>query len=228
MRIGGVRGTTLKDYPDKISSIFFTLGCNFRCPYCYNKKLALDELKPFDDEWINTFLQERKGFSDAIVISGGEPTIQPDLPDFLKKIKSLGYLTSIETNGSRPEILERLINEKLIDFIAMDVKAPLNKYREIVGFDIDPEKIRKSINVVRKFPNHEFRTTIVPGLLDEKDILEIVKLIKGAKMYRLQQFRPEEEMIQPKLKKTEPYSMDFLEKIAAKIKSNFDVICIDS
>jgi pyruvate formate lyase activating enzyme len=228
MRIGGIQGTSLKDYPEKICSIFFTLGCNFRCHYCYNKKLVFEELKPIDEKRINNFLEERKNFSEAIMISGGEPTLQEDLPQFMKKIKSMGYLTGIETNGSRPEVIEKLINEKLIDFIAMDIKAPLEKYEKVTGVFVDVKKIRRSIEIVKKFKNHEFRTTFVPTLLDENDIIEIAKLIKGAKVYRLQQFVNNVELISKEMEKVKPYPIELFDQVAAKIKHNFERVCIES
>ena len=148
--IGGLKKTSLLDYPDKISAIVFTQGCNFRCGYCHNPNL----LKPNQQEDIYSvdvffdFLKKRVGKLDGVVITGGEPTLQKDLIPFVEHIKSLGFLVKLDTNGSNPQVLEELLNNKLIDYVAMDIKAPLEKYSQVVGVDIDIEKVQKSINLL--------------------------------------------------------------------------------
>lgn len=222
MRIGGIQANTLLDYPDKLAAIFFTLGCNFRCPYCYNIDLVFEKIKPMSEEKINNFLDERKNFLEAIVLSGGEATLQKDILPFLKKVKSFGYLIGLETNGSNPEVLKKLIDKDLVNFIAMDVKAPFHKYDQATGVKVNIEKIKKSIQLIKNFKHYQFRTTVVPTLLNEKDILEIAEIIKGAQSYQLQQFRNDQDMISPKMKKVEPYNPSFFERVREKIKDNFE------
>ncbi|MFH1402040.1 MAG: anaerobic ribonucleoside-triphosphate reductase activating protein [Patescibacteria group bacterium] len=193
MYIGGLRKFSLIDYNDKICAIIFTVGCNFSCPYCHNPELrGLNKgaiLIP--EEEVLDFLEERKGKLEAVVITGGEPTLQPDLLDFIQKIKAMGYLVKLDSNGSNPQILEEALNKKLVDYIAMDVKAPLEKYQTVVRKPIDTKKIQESINLIMKSGiDYEFRTTIVKSLLSKDEILRIGELIKGAKKYYLQKFIP--------------------------------------
>ncbi len=191
MRIGGFQKCSLIDYPGKICAIVFTLGCNFRCSYCHNPELVYPELfnKPIPEEEIFSFLTRRRGKLDAVTITGGEPTLQADLLDFILKIKKLGFLVKLDTNGSNPEIMENVISSKSVDYIAMDVKAPLEKYQEITDFTIEPERIKKTIELIMNSNiDYEFRTTIVKSELDENDISKIGELIKGAKLCVLQKY----------------------------------------
>ena len=222
MKIGGIQPMTLLDYPGRVAAVFFAIGCNFRCPYCYNVDLVFERIKPISEDEINNFLEERKNFLEAIVLSGGEATLQKDILKFLKKVKSFGYLVGLETNGSRPEVLKKLVNKDAVDFIAMDMKAPFHKYGQATGVNVNIEKIKESIRLVKNFKHHQFRTTVVPTILNEKDILEMAKIIKGAKSYQLQQFKNEEDMISPEMKKVEPYKKEFFETIKEKIQNNFD------
>jgi pyruvate formate lyase activating enzyme len=193
MIIGSMQRFSLIDYPGKICAIVFTQGCNFRCPYCHNPELV--NPKKFGEsiahDEIFPFLERRRGKLDAVSITGGEPTIQEDIVGFIKKIKNLGYLVKIDTNGSIPEILEELIGEKLLDSIAMDIKAPLNKYKKTVKATIDTRRIEESIHLIMNSGiDYEFRTTIVKSLLDEDDIKKIGRVIEGADRYVLQKFVP--------------------------------------
>ncbi len=193
MLIGGFQKFSLIDYPGKACAIVFTLGCNFRCSYCHNPELVYPELfpKPIPQEDIFSFLEKRKGKLDAVTVTGGEPTLQPDLPDFILKIREKGFLVKLDSNGSNPEMLKKMISSKVVDYIAMDVKAPLEKYQEITNFGIDINKIRKSIELVMNSNlNYEFRTTIAGSQLDESDMLKIGRLIEGAKLYVLQKYVP--------------------------------------
>ena len=133
MKIGGFQKTSLLDYPENVSAIAWTVGCNFSCPFCYNKDLVKGNVGLFSEEEIFSFLEKRKGLLDGLVISGGEPLMQKDIVDFITKVKKLGYLVKIDTNGSYPEKLKELIDKKLIDYVAMDVKAPKKKYDELTG-----------------------------------------------------------------------------------------------
>jgi pyruvate formate lyase activating enzyme len=193
MIIAGLQHFSLIDYPGKICAIVFTQGCNFRCPYCHNPELVDPNRfqQTINYDTIFSFLEKRKGEIDAVEITGGEPTIQNDLEEFIQKIKDMGYLVKLDTNGSNSIILEQLISKNLIDYIAMDIKAPLKKYKEITGVNVDTKEIEKCINLITGSGiEYEFRTTWVNSLLSEKDILEIGKILKGAKRYILQEFIP--------------------------------------
>ena len=193
MRIGGFQKFSLIDYPGKICAIVFTQGCNFRCPYCHNPELVKPSLfgKTIPEEEIFSFLEKRKGKLDAVEITGGEPTLQKDLVDFIRRIKEIGYLVKLDTNGSNPEILLEIINHSLVDYIAMDIKAPLEKYKEVIHSVISPEKIKRSIRMIMNSDiRYEFRTTVVKSQLSKEDIINIGKLIEGAELYILQKFIP--------------------------------------
>jgi len=196
MKIGGFQRFSLIDYPNKISCIVFTQGCNFRCPYCYNPELVYPEFftTPLKEEAIFDFLKRRKGRLEAVVITGGEPTIQPDLTEFIEKIKKMDYFVKLDTNGSNPHILKELIKSKLIDYIAMDIKAPPEKYSLLSGRDVDISLIFESMKIIENSSlEYEFRTTFVPSLLSEVDILRIKNMIKDKKRYRIQKFRKVEK-----------------------------------
>jgi len=193
MKIGGLQKFSLIDYPGRICATIFTQGCNFRCPYCHNPELVDPQRYGpiFPEAEIFSFLEKRIGKLEAVAVTGGEPTLQPDLEDFLQKIKDSGYLVKLDTNGSNPGVIERLIKKRLVDFWAMDVKGPLEKYRQIAGVDLDLDDILKSIAlIIAAGAEHEFRTTVVRSLLDRKDLAQVVKRIKGAKAYALQGFVP--------------------------------------
>lgn len=191
MRIGGLQKVSLIDYPGEISAVVFTQGCNFRCPFCHNPELADPrQFEPARDEAaILRFLEQRQGKLDGVTITGGEPTLQPDLAAFAGRLKELGFLVKIDTNGSRPEVLLDLVDKRLVDCIAMDVKAPLRKYDLLTGTRNSGRMIRESIRVVMAsgLP-YEFRTTVVPSLLAAPDFLEIGELLHGASRCVLQRY----------------------------------------
>lgn len=196
MNIAWFQKISLIEYPGKISAVIFTAGCNFRCSFCYVPQLVLPErtqkLKYIDENIIFDYLKRSNNLIDAVVITGGEPTLQNDLPLFLMKIKKMGYLTGIYTNGTNPRTIEILMNEKLVDYIAMDIKTSLevNKYKNIVGVnlnDSDLNKIKKSIDlIINSDLIYEFRTTIAKENHSIDDLVSICKFIKGAKNYYLQ------------------------------------------
>ncbi len=228
MIIGGIQKNTLIDYPGKIAATIFVSGCNFRCPFCHNPELVLPKAiiqhPPIPLKDVYKFLDERKGFLEAVVICGGEPTIYDDIIDFAKQIKDMGYLVKIDTNGSNPRILEKMINYGLLDYVAMDVKAPKEKYEELAGSLLDIKNIEKSVEILRKGKiNYEFRTTVVPGLLVKEDILEIVKWISPAKKYVLQNFQVQGETVDPAFTSINPYPKDYLKEIRDKIASSFEI-----
>lgn len=178
MKIGGFQKFSLIDYPGKTASVIFTQGCNMFCPYCHNPQLVYPEQfgAALNEEDIFVFLKKRKGLIDGVVITGGEPTVHKDLPLFAGKIKSLGYSLKLDTNGTDPAALKLLIGEKLIDFIAMDIKAPLHKYFLFYKGDIN--RIKNSVSLIRGSGiDHLFRTTYDRGILDENDILAVKELV---------------------------------------------------
>ena len=194
MIFGGLQKTTLVDFPGKVAATVFTIGCNFRCPYCHNPELVLlEKIKKqpkITEKEILGFLKERQGFLQGLCITGGEPTIHSDLPEFIQQVKKLGLLIKLDTNGSAPKVLEKLIREKLVDWIAMDIKAPLEKYDIFTQGKIKPALIEESIKIIKESKiDYEFRTTLAPEILTESDILAIADWIKPATRYCLQQFK---------------------------------------
>lgn len=221
-KIKGIQKTTFIDYPGKIAATLFTGGCNFRCSYCHNSALvkAAEALPDIPAVEILEYLKGRTEQLEGICITGGEPTIHSDLPEFISKIKAMGYAVKLDTNGTNPEMLEDLIQQKLIDYIAMDIKGPIEIYPEIVNTPIDQEKIQQSINLILKSGiNHEFRTTVLPCYHREKEMQEIGELIKGAQAYYLQQFRANEHLIDGSLSQEKVYSSGELQDLAGKFKN---------
>jgi len=191
MIIGGFHKFSLIDYPGKICAIVFTCGCNFRCPYCHNPELVEPgENQPaLDEKKILTFLEKRKGMLDAVTVTGGEPLLQPDLNSFLLEIKRMGYKIKLDTNGSFPSILEKILKTQSIDFIAMDIKTAPDKYEHVVKRKIEKEKILNSIRLIMESGlDYEFRTTIVKSLIEKDDFYEIGRSIKNSRSYVLQKF----------------------------------------
>ena len=179
MRIGGLQPLTLSDYPGHLAAIIFTVGCNFACGYCHNKILLDEKSAPnISEEEVLIFLKEKYGRLNGVVVTGGEPTIQADLPDFLAKIKALGYDIKLDTNGNNPQLLKKLLELKLVDFIAMDIKAPLAHYAKVAQQDVDIANILASIKlIIDSNVAHIFRTTWDKQLLTDADIAQIIKLI---------------------------------------------------
>lgn len=237
MEIGGLQKLTLIDYPGKLACTVFLLGCNFKCPWCYSAELVLPEKiekqQIIPEKYFFDFLKERKELLDGVVICGGEPTIQTELVDFIKKIKKLGYFVKLDTNGSNPNLLESLIKQKLIDYVAVDIKAPKEKYLQMAGISQEGlggnffkgkmlEYLEKSIKILKAGEiDYEFRTTIVPNVLEKKDILEIARWIGPAKKYFLQSFRPE-KTIDPKFENITPYPEEYLLDIKEAISPFFE------
>ena len=220
MLIGGFQKSSLVDYPGKVCAIIFTQGCNYRCPYCHNPELVKPELfeKPIPEEEIFSFLKSRKGKLDAVEITGGEPTLQKDLLEFIKKIKDMGFLVKLDSNGTNPEIVKKAIKEKMVDYLAMDIKAPLEKYSKIVRVDVDTEKIKRSIHMIMESGiDYEFRTTLVKSLLSEDDIIGIGKEINGAENYFLQRFVPS-KTLDPNFMEKESFSDEVLENLKKKLE----------
>lgn len=191
MKIAGLQKNSMIDYPGNISAVVFTQGCNMNCGYCHNRRLigASPDNQLLEQDSVIDFLKRRRGLIDGVVISGGEPTLQKDLTEFLETVKSMGYKTKLDTNGTDSECLRSLIKNKLLDYVAMDIKAPLCKYRNVCRSQVDTRKIAESINILRmNRVEYEFRTTYAPQLSDQ-DLAEICETIRGAQRYVLQQYR---------------------------------------
>ncbi|MCD6360762.1 MAG: anaerobic ribonucleoside-triphosphate reductase activating protein, partial [Armatimonadetes bacterium] len=188
--MNGMQRTSFIDYPGKIVSTVFFGRCNFRCPYCHNSDLVFNrDLPEIEGTVLLEHLENRRGKLDGICITGGEPTLHPDLPDFIRAVKERGFLVKLDSNGTNPGMLEELFDENLVDYMAMDIKAPKEKYPEITGVKVNMEPIQRSIDVLRKkAPDYEFRTTAVRELTDEGGLMAIAKWIAGSKRYVLQQF----------------------------------------
>ena len=222
MQIGGFQKTSLLDYPETISAIIWTEGCNFRCPFCYNKDIVLGKIGLISEKEVLSYLKKRKGMLEGLVITGGEPLLQKEIVDFAGKIKKLGYLLKIDTNGCYPEKLKELFDRKLVDYVAMDVKAPKNKYEKLCGIIPDLEKIEESIKLIKTdAPDYEFMTTFVPTFLKKDDIIEIAKWLEGSKNFYLQQFKNNIPLISSKFKDIAPYSKDYLIETCNEIKPYF-------
>ena len=191
--VGGIQKLSLVDFPGHVAAALFTAGCNMRCGYCHNPELVLPERLassiPIDD--IMQFLQSRVGRLDGVVVSGGEPTIHDDLPELIRRIKALGYDVKLDSNGTRPEMIRQLIDDKLINFVAMDIKGPLEKYQTIAARPIDLDAVQETIALlISSGIGHEFRTTIVREQLEPSDFHKVGEMVRGAKRFALQHFRP--------------------------------------
>lgn len=222
MNIGGFQKLSLLDYPNKISAIIWTTGCNLLCPYCYNKELFSKDIKLIEEEKVINFLKNRIGKLDALSISGGEPLLQKNISNFLKKIKELDYKIKIDTNGTFPKKLKNIIDENLVDYISMDIKAPKLKYNSLCGKKVNIDNIQKSIDIIfNSSKEYEFKTTIIPNLLDKNDLINIAKWIKGADCFYLQQFKNEVSLLSKEYEKIKPYSIEYLNEIHKEIKTYF-------
>ena len=233
MKIGGLQKLTLIDYPGKIACTVFLSGCNFRCPWCHNPELVLPEKieknpKIPEKDFFN-FLKSRKNLLEGVVICGGEPCINKDLPEFCQKIKKLGYSIKLDTNGSYPKVLKDLIDKKLVDYVAMDVKAPKEKYMQAIGLKKSSsnhllKNINESINILKEGKlDYEFKTTMIPGLLEKEDIIKIVQWIEPAKRYYLQNFKPGGNTVDPNFKEKKPYLDEYISEIQKAVAPFFEI-----
>ncbi len=188
MRIGGLLKFSLIDFPGKVAGVIFTQGCNFRCPFCHNPELVLPNLfaDPLDSEEVFSFFEKRKGQLQGVVITGGEPTLHDDLPDVMKRFKSMGYMIKLDTNGSRPEMLERVIQLRCVDYIAMDIKTSLGSYRRATGVCVNLEEIKTSVEMIKTSGvDYEFRTTALKVFLQDEDMRFISSWMEGVKKYNI-------------------------------------------
>lgn len=226
MKICGLQKTTLIDYPGRVAATVFLGGCNFRCPWCYARELVLPDLlaklpEILPDDFFS-FLRENQGLLQGVVVCGGEPTLNPDLPEFIKKIKEMGFNVKLDTNGSNPKILKDLIDRGLIDYVAMDIKLPKERYPMVFGKETKTEDIEESIKILKNSDiDFEFRTTCAPGVHSVNDLVAMARWIgqevPGRKpKYFLQNFRPE-KTIDPKFENYRPFPPEFFNEAVARI-----------
>jgi len=216
MNISGLQKVTLIDFPKQVACTVFLDRCNFRCGFCFNPELALGKETNFNmrEREFFEFLKKRKNLLDGVCITGGEPTMHSELAEFCGKIKEMGFLVKLDTNGSNPEMLKLLISRKLVDYIAMDIKAPLEKYDEVAGAKVDKEAIKESIALIMGSGiDYEFRSTLLPKFHSAQDIEKMALMIENANLYCLQQFNPNAEMIDAQLKKERPFTKEKLEEL---------------
>lgn len=214
MNIKGLYKTSLVDYPGKVSSVIFTGGCNLRCGYCHNPDLACnsDELEKIEDEEVFSFLEKRKGLIDGITVSGGEPTLDKGLLEFLRRIKDMGLLVKLDTNGFSPSVVEQCLMEKLADYIAVDLKTSPAKYSTLTKRDLNFNQILITLDIIRKSEvDYEIRTTCVPGFVTLEDITLIGEAVGHVRKWYLQQFVNTHTLIDPESEKLSPYPVRYLE-----------------
>ena len=231
LEIKGFIETSFLDWDGKVVSTLYVAGCNFRCPFCHNSGLIEkpQEYETIPLTKIEEFLLERKDFLDGICLTGGEPTLHKNkgLFDFLRRIKELGFQIKFDTNGLDPECLGQVIEEELVDYIAMDIKGPLDeRYDKLSGVKTNLEKVKQSVKIIMESGvSHEFRTTVVPTLLESRDIEDIAKYLKGAEKFVLQQFVAEHCWAES-LREVKPYDREYLEKIVNSCQPYIDNILI--
>lgn len=231
MKIGGLLKLSLIDYPGKISSVIFTQGCNLRCPYCHNPELVIpskfNTVLPEKD--IMEFLLKRRTQIDGVVFTGGEPLLQNDLIAFMREVKNMGHLIKLDTNGTDPRRLSEIIDLNLINYVAMDIKAPLEKYDLATGVNNSFKNIEESIKVIIESGiGHEFRTTLVKPFISEEDVPLMAALVKGSKKYILKNFVPQKDILDPSLtlQKENTFTEDDIRRLQMQIRGqacNFDI-----
>ena len=253
MKIGGLQKLSLLDYPEHLSAIIFTKGCNFRCQYCYNPmlvwpegaskpknidsaengnhKFSAEEIEEVNSEISENdlfdFLNKRVGKLEGIVITGGEPTLHPDLPEFIDKIRDLGFKIKLDTNGTNPEMIKGLIANKQIDYIAMDLKGTKKSYSKVTGVPVNLENIQKSIKIIMESGlSYEFRTTVVPELVKLEDIAVMGEMIKGADKWFLQQFKSDMELVNSEFENFSPYDREVLEEMGEIVKKYVNISAV--
>lgn len=220
MIISGFQKLTLLDYPNKLASIVFTQGCNFKCAYCQNSDLLSIKTEGLiDEKEIFDYLKKRKKVLDGVVITGGEPTIQPNLTLFIQRVKDLGLKVKLDTNGSNPEIIKKLLKEDLVDYIAMDIKTDFDKYEDIIKINWNMDNIKKSIKLIKESTiEHEFRTTINKNNHTIEDLRRICEYLGPDENYYIQNFEQSDYVLDKSLKS---FSKDELIRIEKKLKKEF-------
>jgi pyruvate formate lyase activating enzyme len=218
--INGYLKTSFVDYPGRICAVIFFGGCNFRCPYCHNPGLVNNTEPEYSFSLIEKHLEERKGLIEAVTITGGEPTLYSDLVGIIKKLKERNLLVKLDTNGSNPKMLRELIENKMIDYVAIDIKAPFSKYEKVIKTKVNADLIRKSVEIlINSDIDYEFRTTVHSELINEDDLLEIANDLTGARKWCLQVFMNYNEILDKSYMENNHIDMRKLEIIAEKIKN---------
>lgn len=222
MKISGIQKLTLLDYPGKVACTIFTPGCNFRCPFCHNASLVYSRAQEIDEEEILSFLKGRRGILDGVCITGGEPLLQKDIASFIKKVKELGYLVKLDTNGSFPERLGELLKENLVDYVAMDIKSSRKNYHLAAGENcVDISKTEQSVSLLKQsgIP-HEFRTTTVKGIHTKEDFEDIALWLDGEENYFIQQYKISDDMIGEEFEEFSKQELEKFKEIVAKTVKN--------
>ena len=213
MKISGIQKLTLLDFPGKVACTVFTPGCNLRCPFCHNASLVFSCADEIGEESVLSFLNKRVGVLDGVCVTGGEPLLQKDIGGFLRKVKALGYLVKLDTNGTFPDRLQPLLEERLVDYVAMDIKASPENYDNATGVVTDLEKVRRSVDLLKESGvEHEFRTTTVKGIHTAADFEAIAQWLSGEKRFFIQQYRVADDMIGEPF---ESFTKEELESFAA-------------
>ena len=228
MHVKGWVKSSLIDYPERIAASLFCGGCNLRCPHCQNGEIVVhpNEYPDIADQDIWAFLATRRKLLDGVVISGGEPTLQVDLLPFAARLHEMGFLVKLDTNGYLPDVLEAMIEARMVDYVAMDIKAPRAKYALAAGVPVDLDRIQRSIDLLGNGQvSYEFRTTVVPELLVEDDIAEIAQWIAGAQRYYLQQFVAQ-GTLDPSVLKRIPYEPQHLDSMAAQARRYVEYVAV--
>ena len=216
MAIKGFQGTSLLDFPRRVASLIFYGGCNLRCPYCHNPALVEDpqQYPDIPEADVLALLKQRQGFIDGVVISGGEPTLVPDLGEFIAQIKQLDLLVKLDTNGLQPRVVEDLLAQNLLDFVAMDIKTAVPRYAELSPHHVDVDALQSCVVLLKQAEIEvEFRTTCVPGLVEEADIHAMGELLRDEPLWVLQQFFPEPAMDE-KMRQCLPHTPQVVRKFA--------------
>ena len=224
MLIGGFQKMTMLDYPGKVAATIFTYGCNFRCPFCHNATLVIDEAQLFSEDEILSYLNKRKGILDGVCITGGEPLLQHDIFDFIEKVRETGLLIKLDTNGSYPDKLKEAIDRGLVDYVAMDIKTSEENYSRVADTNVKIEDIKKSVRILLENKvDYEFRTTVVRELHTKEDFEKISMWIKGAKRYFLQCFKDSENLIGNNLSAYTPLELEGFSEV---LKNNINEVNI--
>jgi pyruvate formate lyase activating enzyme len=223
MKFSGLQKTSLIDFPNRIASVLFTPGCNLRCPFCHNWRIVVEPKPPFlNEEAAFRILESRKKYVNAVVVTGGEPTMHKEVPKFLRKLKEKGFAVKLDTNGFYPKVLEECLS--YVDYVALDVKTSLDKYERLGAKDTSP--LLQTIEILKTGKvEYEFRATVVPGFVDAEDITRIGEMVKDAKTFAFQQFIPE-DTLDKGFKTLKPYPPEKIKNFAETMKGYADIIVL--
>tara|TARA_Y100000310_G_C20697519_1_gene826766 strand:- start:5518 stop:6213 length:696 start_codon:yes stop_codon:yes gene_type:complete len=224
LNIKGFQKTSLIDYPDKVSSIIFLSGCNMRCPYCQNRDLVVnhEKLPDIEEKDVLDYLKAKSKWLDGVVITGGEPSLHDGLKEFIRKVKQLNFLVKLDTNGTNPGVLKELVDENLLDYVAMDIKAPLERYDEVAKVKINKEDVQRSVDIIRSSDvDYEFRMTCTPSLIKKEDIIKIREWLKGSKRFIFQQFS-NKTTLDKSFEKEKAYSKEKLNMFKDMLKADIE------